>query len=102
MKSLAETIKERRQQLRLTQRELAEHLDVGPNMISTLESGVSGLSEDKMVDLAHRLGMDPTEVLLWHRSESGKKNARPHYYTALQVYRSQVGKRLSDGEEAEK
>lgn len=54
-KQVGRRIKERREELGLTQEELAERVDVAPHFISTVERGISFPRYDKMILLINAL-----------------------------------------------
>lgn len=54
---LRQIIRERRRQLRITQKALATQLGVHHNTISRFESGTSGLSHDVLLRICAALGL---------------------------------------------
>ena len=57
------TIKERRRELGLTQRELAERMGVDQSSVANWETGATGPHRNKLVRLAKVLGCSVEELL---------------------------------------
>lgn len=56
-KSIGERIRNRRKQLHLTQENLAELIDVTPQMISTAENGTKGIRPENVIKLSKALNV---------------------------------------------
>ncbi|WFR56517.1 helix-turn-helix transcriptional regulator [Anaerocolumna sp. AGMB13025] len=56
-------LKMRRQELKLTQREVADLLDISLNFYGDTERGVKRLSIEKIILIQEKLGLDPTYLL---------------------------------------
>ncbi|MDR1463743.1 MAG: helix-turn-helix domain-containing protein [Oscillospiraceae bacterium] len=63
LKGMGKRISERRKQLRLTQDELAEKMDVTPQMISTAELGKKGIRPENLVNLCKALEVSADYIL---------------------------------------
>jgi transcriptional regulator with XRE-family HTH domain len=62
---IAETLRLRRAELGLTQREIAEALGVVPNFITQVEVGGKRISLDRIPALATVLHLDPSTLCHW-------------------------------------
>ena len=57
--NLGANIKARRNELKLTQEQLAENLEVSPQYISLIENGKTGFSINLLFDIARELDISP-------------------------------------------
>lgn len=68
MSSLHQNIKKRRQELHLSQEELAKRVGyTSRSSINKIELGKCGLSISKIIELAHALDTTPAHLLEWDR-----------------------------------
>jgi transcriptional regulator with XRE-family HTH domain len=58
----SDLIRRRREQLHLTQQQVADVLDVSPDFLSLVESGQRRLSLDNVAMLAHALALKPSSL----------------------------------------
>jgi len=63
LKDMGERISERRKQMRLTQDELAEKMDVTPQMISTAELGKKAIRPENLLKLCNALEVSADYIL---------------------------------------
>lgn len=62
-REIGKRIRERRKQMHLTQEQLAELIDVTPQMISTAENGSKGIRPENIIKLAKALGVSSDYLL---------------------------------------
>jgi transcriptional regulator with XRE-family HTH domain len=62
MDSLGSRLRAARKGARLTQQEVQERLGYGPTAISEYESGKSGISDERLIQLAGLYGVDASEL----------------------------------------
>lgn len=65
---IGKRIRERRKQLNLTQEQLAELIDVTPQMISTAENGSKGIRPENIIKLGKALNISCDYLLTGHSS----------------------------------
>ena len=63
LSEMGKRILERRKQLRITQEELAEKVDVTPQMISTAELGKKAIRPENLLKICNALGISADYVL---------------------------------------
>ena len=68
MATMAARIRGKRAELNLTQEDLAERIDVSPDLISKYESAVHRPGSDKLFALAQALDTTPNYLLGWDDS----------------------------------
>lgn len=80
-------IRERRKQLHLTQENLAELIDVTPQMISTAENGTKGIRPENIIKLSKALNVSCDYLLTGH---SSSYDYDALYETANQLSQSEI------------
>jgi transcriptional regulator with XRE-family HTH domain len=79
--AIGDRIKERREQLGITQQQLAERLGYkSKSTINKIEMGINGISQKKIVDFAKAL-QTTIEYLMEMDSNSVEEIEHPEYYT---------------------
>lgn len=69
-KDIGKRIRERRKQLGFTQEQLAEIIDVTPQMISTAENGIKGIRPENIIKLSNALSISCDYLLTGSSSSS--------------------------------
>lgn len=69
---LSEILRARRKARRVAQAQLAEKLDISQGRFSTLEGDPSGMTVERLLQLAHLLGL---ELVVQDRASSSKDGA---------------------------
>ena len=80
MLELYKNIKKRRQELGMTQSELAEKLGYSDkSMIAKIETGKVDLAQSKIIAFADALRMSPSDLMGW--KDDGSSDSNEGYYT---------------------
>ena len=66
--NLGKKIKQKRDELNLTQEELAAKVNLSRSTVALIESGKRGVTRDKIESFARALNMPPAELMGWTES----------------------------------
>lgn len=86
--ALGKLIRERREELGLSQRALAECVGLNHSIVHKVETGVREVSENRLVAIASILGLDAGEVLILSQVDNSTGLAKRKWERVLTDYKA--------------